>query len=212
MRASHSGLPGGGEDFWVRSRLHGAERTDVGREPLNLAVVFDRSASMNVDSKIGFVRKAGHILADNLTPQDHVALIAYNHEVQVLVAMHAVVNREYLHHRIDELVATGDTNISGGLLEGCAQVEKRLREPGQHHVILLTDGLANRGITDVRALVSLVERARQRGMGVTTVGVGADFNETLLTQMAHAGGGHYAYAANADQIPTAIEQELGSLL
>jgi len=212
IESSHSALPAAGQNFWVRLRLHAPERTDVAREPLNLAVVFDRSASMNVDSKIGFVRKAGHILADNLTPQDHVSLIAYNHEVQVLVAMHAVINREYLHHRIDELVATGDTNISGGLLEGCAQVEKRLHEPGQHHVILLTDGLANRGVTDARALVSLVQRARQRGIGVTTIGVGSDFNESLLTQMAQAGGGHYAYAANADQIPTAVEQELGSLL
>ena len=46
---------------------------------------------------------------------------------------------------------------------------------------------------------------------MTTIGVGTDFNETLLTQMAQAGGGHYAYAANSDQIPTAIEQELGAL-
>lgn len=210
--SSHTVLPAAGQNFWVRLRLHAPELKEASREPLNLAVVFDRSASMNIDSKIGFVRKAGHILADNLTPRDYVSLIAYNHEVQVLVAMHAVINREYLHHRIDELTAAGDTNISGGFLEGCAQVEKRLREPGQHHVILLTDGLANRGVTDVRALVSLVQRAKQRGIGVTTIGVGSDFNESLLTRMAQAGGGHYAYAANADQIPTAIERELGSLL
>lgn len=212
VESSHAALPSPGQNFWIRLRLHAPERTDVSREPLNLAVVFDRSASMNIDSKIGFVRKAGHILADNLTPQDYVSLIAYNHEVQLLVAMHRVINPEYLHHRIDELTAIGDTNISGGFLEGCAQLEKRLGEPGQHHVILLTDGLANRGVTDVRALVSLVQRARQRGIGVTTIGVGADFKESLLTQMAQAGGGHYAYAANADQIPTAIEKELGSLL
>jgi len=212
VESSHALLPAAGQSFWVRLRLHAPELKQAGREPLNLAIVFDRSASMNIDSKIGFVRKAGHILADNLTPRDYVSLIAYNHEVQVLVPMHPVVNREYLHHRIDELTAAGDTNISGGLLEGCAQIEKRLGEPGQHHVILLTDGLANRGVTDSRALVSLVQRARARGIGVTTIGVGTDFNESLLTQMAQAGGGHYAYAANADQIPTAVERELGSLL
>ncbi|MBI3862308.1 MAG: VWA domain-containing protein [Planctomycetia bacterium] len=212
VESSHTVLPAPGQNFWVRLRLHAPELKQAGREPLNLSVVFDRSASMNIDSKIGFVRKAGHILTDNLTPTDYVSLIAYNHEVQVLVAMHPVVNREYLHHRIDELTAAGDTNISGGFLEGCAQLEKRLREPGQHHVILLTDGLANRGVTDARALVSLVQRAKARGIGVTTIGVGTDFNESLLTRMAQAGGGHYAYAANADQIPTAIERELGSLL
>ncbi len=212
VESSHNILPPPGQNFWVRLRLRAPELKQAGRDPLNLSVVFDRSGSMNIDSKIGFVRKAGHILTDNLTPQDFVSLIAYNHEVQVLVAMHPVVNREYLHHRIDELTATGDTNISGGFLEACAQLEKRLKEPGLHHVILLTDGLANRGVTDPRAQVALVQRAHARGIGVTTIGVGTDFNETLLTQMAQAGGGHYAYAANSDQIPTAIAQELGALL
>lgn len=212
MESSHTTLPVSGQNFWIRLRLHAPERKDVQREPLTLAVVFDRSASMNNDAKIGFARQAGHIVADNLTPQDYVSLISYNDQAQILVGLHAVINREYLHHRIDELVASGNTNMSAGLLEGCAQVEKRLQQPGQHHVILLTDGLANRGVYDSRALVSLVQRARQRGIGVTTVGVGSDFNESLLTQMAQAGGGHYSFAANADQIPTAIGQELGSLL
>lgn len=212
VESSHAAIPAAGQSFWVRLRLHAPELKQEQREPLSLSVVFDRSMSMNIDSKIGYVRKAGHILADNLTPRDYVSLIAFNHEVQVLVPMHPVINREYLHHRIDELTAVGDTNISGGFLEGCAQLEKRLREPGRHHVILLTDGLANRGVTDVRALVGLVQRAKGRGIGVTTIGVGVDFSEALLTQMAQAGGGHYAYAANADQIPTAVEKELGSLL
>ena len=212
VESSHAALPAAGQNFWVRLRLHAPERTDANRELLNLSVVIDRSASMNVDAKIGFVRQAGHILTDNLTPDDYISLVAYNHEVQLLVPMHPVVNREFLHHRIDELTAAGNTNISAGFLEGCAQLESRLREPGQHHVLLLTDGLANRGVTDPRSLVALVQRAKQRGIGVTTIGVGADFNESLLTQMSQAGGGHYAYAANADQIPTAVEKELGSLL
>jgi hypothetical protein len=212
VEASHTSLPPSGQSFFVRLRLKAPEIKQAQREPLNLSMVFDRSASMNIDSKIGFVRKAGHLLADNLTPHDFTALVAYNHEVQLLVPMHPVVNREYLHHRIDELTAIGDTNISGGFLEGCAQLEKRLAEPGQHHVILLTDGIANRGVTDVNGLVAIVERAKQRGIGLTTIGVGSDFNETLLTRMAQAGGGHYAYVANPDQIPTAVQKELGALL
>ena len=86
--ASHTVLPPNGQEFWVRLRLKAPELKQAERDPLNLSVVFDRSASMNIDSKIGYVRKAGHILADNLTPRDFVSLIAYNHEVQVLVPMH----------------------------------------------------------------------------------------------------------------------------
>ena len=212
VEASHNNLPHPGESFYVRLRLRAPEIRQTEREPLNLSLVFDRSGSMNIDSKIGFVRKAGHLLADNLTPHDFAALVAYNHEVQILVPMHPVVNREYLHHRIDELTAIGDTNISGGFLEGCAQLDKRLAQPGQHHVVLLTDGIANRGVTDNNGLVALVERAKQRGIGLTTIGVGSDFNESLLTRMAQAGGGHYVYAANPEQIPTAVQKELGALL
>lgn len=210
--ASQATLPAAGGTFNLRVRFHAPESKQSGREPLSLALVFDRSASMNTDAKIGFVRKAGHLVADNLTPQDYVALVTYNHEVQTLVPMHPVVNREYLHHRIDELTAVGETNISGGLLEGCAQLQSRLNSPGQHHVILLTDGLANRGVTDPNALVALVQQCAQRGIGVTTIGVGTDFNEGLLTRMAQAGRGHSVYAANADQIPSAVQKELGALL
>jgi Ca-activated chloride channel family protein len=212
VEASHNSLPAAGQIFFVRLRLKAPEIKQAQREPLNLSLVLDRSASMNIDSKIGFARKAAHLAADNLTPHDFVSLVAYNHEVQLLVPMHPVVNREYLHHRIDELTAIGDTNISGGFLEGCAQLEKRLAEPGQHHVILLTDGLANRGVSDVNGLVAIVQRAKERGIGLTTIGVGTDFNESLLTKMAQAGGGHYVYVSNPDQIPTAVEKELGALL
>ena len=96
VESSHTTLPPRGQEFFVRVRLNAPELKQEKRDPLNLSVVFDRSASMNVDSKIGYVRKAGHILADNLTPRDFVSLIAYNHEVQVLVPMHPVVNREFL--------------------------------------------------------------------------------------------------------------------
>lgn len=167
---------------------------------------------MKEESKIGFLRQAGHLVTDNLTKQDHVALVAYSHQVQTLAPLHRVVNREYLHHRIDELYAGGQTNLSGGLLEGCAQLEKRLDQPGLHHVILLTDGLANRGVTDPNELVRLAQRCAQRGITITTIGVGTEYNETLLGQMAAAGGGRYVHAAKPDEMPAAMEKELGNLL
>lgn len=212
IELSQETLSSQGGTFYARLRARAPEFKEQAREPLNLALAFDRSASMNSDAKIGYVRKAGYLVADNLTPRDHVALVTFNHEAQTLVPMHAVVNREYLRHRVDELTAVGDTNISGGLLEASAQLQKRLGAPGRHHIILLTDGLANRGVSDSNALVALTRQCARRGISVSTIGVGVDFNESLLTRMAEAGAGRYAYAANADQIPTAVEQQLGALL
>lgn len=208
---SHTVLGERDSTFYVRMRAT-AVAAETQRQPLNLALVFDRSGSMKEESKIGFLRQAGHLVTDNLTKQDHVALVAFSHQVQTLAPLHQVVNREYLHHRIDELFAEGHTNLSGGLLEGCAQLDKRLDQPGLHHVILLTDGLANRGVTDPNELVRLAQRCAQRGITITTIGVGSEYNETLLSQMATAGSGRYAYAAKPDEIPAALEKELGNLL
>jgi Ca-activated chloride channel family protein len=212
LESSQQELPDTAAPVYLRLRIQVTEAVAKNRPPLTLALVFDRSGSMDEDQKIGYVRKAGHLVADNLTPQDHVAMVAYNHEVQILVGLHPVVNREYLHHRIDELFAEGWTNISGGLLEGYAQVSKRLREPDRHHVILLTDGLANRGVTNPDQLATIVERWQSRGITTTTIGVGTEYDERLLARVAEAGGGRYVHAAKPEQIPTAFDKELGALL
>ena len=202
IESSHAVLSAADSEFFLRIRVKAA-RVKTEREPINLAIVFDRSGSMKEESKIGYVQEAGHLVIDNLSRNDHVALVAYNDRVHVLVPLHQAVNREYLHHRIDELYAEGTTNLSAGLLEGCAQVRKRVDQPGLHHVILLTDGLANRGVTKTDALVRLVGRCTKRGITLTTIGLGTDYNEKLLGRMAQAGGGRYVHVSDPDRIPAA---------
>ena len=211
IESSHLALPPQDTDFYVRIRVKAA-KVETKRQPINLSLVFDRSGSMNDEAKMGYVRQAGHLVADNLSRDDYVAFVAYNHRVHVLAPLHQVVNREYLHHRIDELRAEGQTNLSAGLLEGCAQLHKRLNEPGLHHVILLTDGLANRGVTNADALVYLVRRCTQNLITLTTIGVGTEYNERLLSRISEAGGGRFVHVSEPDKIPTAFEQELGALL
>ena len=104
LDSSHSAITSDTSNFYVRLRIKAAN-VKMERQPLTLALVFDRSGSMKEEAKIGYVREAGHLVVDNLSKQDHVAFVAFNHQVHTLVPLHPAVNREYLHHRIDELHA-----------------------------------------------------------------------------------------------------------
>lgn len=210
--ASHVALPIEGENLYLRVRIDTSKATALGRQPLTLVLVLDRSNSMSVDQKLEYVKKASHVVAENLTSRDYVAMVTYHTEIQTLVPMHQVVNHEYLHHRIDEMEPDGYTNISGGFLEGMAQMRIRDGAPGIHHLILLSDGVPNRGVTDPDQLVAMVQRAHARGVTVSTIGMGQEHDEALLTRMAQAGGGRYSYVKVADQIPAFVRQELGSTL
>jgi Ca-activated chloride channel family protein len=183
------------------------------RKPLNLAVVLDGSGSMNEDAKIGYLRQAMHLLADQLLPTDHLAIVAFSTESRVLVPSHPVIHREYLHHRIEELVADGWTNLSAGMLDGYGQTQAERRAAGTNgHVLLLTDGQANRGVTNPDRLAKLAASKRSEGLSLSTIGLGAKFDEKVLSHLAAAGGGRYVYIRTPEEIPNAIRRELGSLV
>lgn len=200
------------DTLYLRVGLHIRSGPPPDRPPLNLALVLDRSGSMDEDAKIGYVRQAVHLVVDNLTPADSVAFVAYADRVETLVPMQRAVNRDYLHHRVEELHAEGYTNLSAGLLEGCAELGKRRGEPGRHRLILLTDGLANRGVTDREKLAKLVERCSESQSTLTAIGLGNDYDERLLAGLASAGGGRYLHVSQPDQLPAVFKAELGALL
>ena len=108
-----------------------------------------------------------------------------------LLAPLAPVQEAPLRAAIAGLRPGGSTNLSGGWLRGLEQ----LRPGGGGKVLLLTDGVANAGITDPGALAELARSAAREGVGTTTIGFGADFDEQLLTALADAGGGATATTA-----------------
>ncbi|MCH6567004.1 MAG: VWA domain-containing protein, partial [Nitrospinae bacterium] len=100
---------------------------------------------------------------------------------------------------MDEIAPEGWTNLSAGLLEAFAQLERSAPDDEMMRVIVLTDGKANRGITDTDELRRLVGSARSRGITVSTMGCGAEFDEDVLVAMAEAGGGRYTYIQSTEQ-------------
>ena len=181
--------------------------------PLNIAMVIDRSGSMHGD-KLANVQQATCYVLDQLDARDQVALVAYDDQVQLLAPSTSIDQqaRDTLKAQINALRPGGWTDLSGGWLAGCREVAAHLHAQAVSRALLLTDGLANRGITDLEDLSHHARELRQRGIATSTFGVGLDFNEHLLEALAEQGGGHFYYIAQPGQIPDVFRRELGELL
>jgi Ca-activated chloride channel family protein len=184
------------------------------REPVNIAFVLDRSGSMG-GRKIELARKAVEVAIDRLLPEDRFAVVAYDDRIDVVVES-TPASREAKDgalRRIRDIDARGSTNLGGGWLKGAEQValhQAAAGGGGVHRVLLLTDGLANQGITDPAELARHAGELRARGIGTSTFGVG-DFSDTLLQGMATPAAATSLHrAARADHRPH--RQRVGELL
>lgn len=181
------------------------------RLPLNLGFVIDRSGSM-AGEKLDYTKQAVQYAASHFTPQDYASLTVYDDEVQVLFPAKPIKFKDEFKGIVNRIFPGGMTNLSGGLIQGYQEVARHVRPDQVNRVLLLTDGLANRGITEPARLFAKVAGMKKAGVTVTTFGVGDDFNEDLLTKMAEQSGGNYYFIDSIDHIPRIFAQELESLL
>ena len=179
------------------------------RTPLNLAIVIDRSGSMSEKKKLDYVKRAVDYILDQVKDEDFVSIVTYNDYVDVLQSSQHITDKYDLREKIHDVKAGGYTNLSEGMFEGYDQVNSNYSRGYVNRVLLLTDGLANRGITDDYELSKKVrDKNRRDGITISTFGVGNDFNENLLTDIADYGKGNYYYINNSSKIPDIFAQEL----
>lgn len=182
-----------------------------GRLPINASFVLDRSGSMSGD-KLEYTKRAVKFALEHLNLNDTVSVVVFDDEARVLIPAQKAINKDQMIQVIQRIEVGGCTNLSGGLFKGVRLVRENLTGEQINRVVLLTDGLANRGITEPQKLVSHVKALNSKGITISTLGVGQDFQEDLLVEMAEAGGGNFYYISSPDMLPEIFRQELQGLL
>jgi Ca-activated chloride channel family protein len=178
------------------------------RGALSLGLVLDKSGSM-AGAKLNLAREGALRAIGSLRAEDRVSVVAYSDEACVLIRSGSADEsaKRVAQRRLVEIEAGGGTDLCGGWLRGCEQVGLGLGADRRGRCLLLTDGLANEGITDRPTIVGHAAELRRRGVTTSTLGVGADFDEGLLREMAEAGGGNFYFAEAASQLSDFIAGE-----
>ncbi len=186
----------------------GGEAQPAGDRGVDLVVVLDRSGSMQ-GPKLEYARRSLLDLLAGLTERDRFALFSYADAVQRHCDLLAVTdtNRRAIQSAVNGIYAGGATNIGDGLRAGIDLITAAGRPGHPGRVILISDGLANRGVTQPEALGRMAAVAAGKEFAVSTVGVGADFNEFLMTRIADQGAGAYYYLDNPAAFAEMFQKE-----
>ena len=203
---------GSDNPIYVQIDLFAREISENERIPLNIALVLDRSGSMSSNRKLDYVKRAAAFVVRNLTMDDVLSLVAYQTSVETVIDARRVINKDDFLRRILGLEADGSTNLSGGMLEGYSQVQANARRGQVNRVLLLSDGLANRGIVDQQTLENICREKSAQGISISTFGVGLDYNEDLMLGLGEYGNGNYYYIEVPEDIPAIFSRELRGLL
>ncbi|MGC9038528.1 MAG: vWA domain-containing protein [Roseiflexus sp.] len=168
------------------------------KAPLNFCLVLDRSGSMQ-GAKLAALKEATRRVIDTLTPQDIVSIVLFDDTVQTLVPATFATDRDALKAQVDAIEEAGGTAMSGGMAAGIVELRKH-HDPGRvSAMLLLTDGQTWGDEDRCRALAQELARDHVR---VTALGLGAEWNEKLLDDIADATGGLSDYIADPSQITT----------
>jgi len=181
------------------------------RTPMNLCLVIDRSGSME-GPPLDYVKQACCYVVDLLGPNDVLSIVTFEEMVDVLMPPQRVTNKQPIKDGIMRLMPGNTTNLYDGLSLGLQQV-LQVNEPGRAtRMVVLSDGDPTVGIKDFPSLVNHAGEIKSKGVTITFLGFGQDYNEELLAGMAKRAGGNYYYIARPELIPEVFRTELEKLM
>lgn len=184
-------------------------KTKTNAAPHNLCFVVDISGSMAGYDRIESLQEAMKIFVDKLATNDKVSLVAFNDDPEMVIPSQKAGNKTAIKKEITDLYANGGTNIYRGLEMGYKEIQKNYSPNSVNRVVLLSDGY---GSVPVKDVLSMSKKYNDKGLGITTIGVGTGFNYPLMKSLSTAEGGMFYYASRSKTIFNAFAYELDRLI
>lgn len=181
------------------------------RAPLNLCLVIDRSGSME-GQPIEYAKQACNQVVDLLSPNDILSIVVFDEVVEVLMPPQRVTDKQLVKNGISQLQPGYTTNLYDGLTLGSQQLAQMIESGRVTRMVVLTDGEPTAGIKDFQPLVNHAGEIKDKGITITYLGFGTEYNEELLAAMAKKSGGNYYYIPQPQLIPEIFRTEFNKMV
>jgi len=193
--------------FYVLLEIMSSPEIKGKRPLLNLCLVLDRSTSMQGE-RLQRAKEAAMYIIDRLSEDDTFSLVVFSDRAETLLSGRRRLNKAMAKSVVSTIGSWGGTEILQGLLAGLNEIEKCRLPNSINHLILLTDGQT---YGDEAGCLEQAELARQRQISITTLGLGTDWNDELLDQIAARSGGTSAYIDSPAKIIEVFRDRIHSL-
>jgi Ca-activated chloride channel family protein len=212
LRLGNTTIPPSGGEVWLQIGIQAREAEDHIRTPLNLALVLDASGSMDAPDKMPYLKQSLLVFLQTLEPEDIVSIVAYDTDAQLIYPASFVGEKMWIEEAVHRIQPGAMTNLHAGMMLGFDQVDRNFDIRRNNRVLLLTDGIANVGKVDPRQIAEDALSYNEKGIYLSTIGLGSDMNDALLSTLAQQGNGAYHFIDSAQEMDKVFRKEADGLV